>query len=365
MTEKRLIFLSPMKARSAPWLLVDGAGGVLGRGIVTPGDDTNNLPSILVVPGTDILARWIELPDCTPAQAHAAAAIMLEDSLGAPRGTTHIALGANEGGRRMVCAVDKVRMRSWLDAAAALGITPEAIVPDYLLLPQQSETALALAMGDHVAVRGDDFAFSAEADLASLLLGARAVRWMDGSEDRDRLLSEGAGALSFNLLQQDFAPKVSWSAYLGAHRRIAVLAALVLVSPLLLSIAQFLRNEVGAVMLGYRAHAVAAEALSPWTVDDPVAFLRSRAESVRANEEFLLSTAALFQAVSAVQGVELESLTYLQGGVLQTSVLHGSVTAINELSQSLAASGLVAEADAAVPGVNNRLSTRLSLRPGL
>ncbi|HRD46993.1 MAG TPA: type II secretion system protein GspL, partial [Caulobacter sp.] len=56
----------------------------------------------LVVPGADILARWLDLPDRNDVQARSAVTFLLQDEVIEAGDDLHIALGAAEpDGRRL------------------------------------------------------------------------------------------------------------------------------------------------------------------------------------------------------------------------------------------------------------------------
>jgi len=71
-------------------------------------------------------------------------------------------------GLRAVSVVDRALMHRFLDRATALGISPDIVVPDHLLLLPPDDGVLAVGLGDIVSVRGERIAFSAETELASI-----------------------------------------------------------------------------------------------------------------------------------------------------------------------------------------------------
>ena len=67
--------------------------------------------NVLVIPGADVLIRWIEVKAASEAQARAAALAQLEDHMTSAAGA-HLALGAAEAdGCRLVAVLAAVQMK--------------------------------------------------------------------------------------------------------------------------------------------------------------------------------------------------------------------------------------------------------------
>jgi hypothetical protein len=80
---------------------------------------------------------------------------------------------------------------------------------------------------------------------------------------------------------------------------------------------------------------------------DPIGELRGRVAELRANDDFVQTTAALFEAISRAQGVELEDLSYLQEGVIRATLIHDAATDVSGLRGTLEQSGITLNEDAA------------------
>jgi len=201
MTARLVIRLAPGATGPVSWLLTDDAGGESRFGRAEALDllpETARREAhrvVLIVAGTDVLCRRVELPARTEAQARAAVGYLMEDILAQPKEDVHFTLGpAAADGWRTVCAVARTRMQDWLDALSAIGLDPDCVIPDYLLLGARENEAVAIEEdGLLTAALGPQAGFAAEADLARLVLPEALDRVGAG---RVRLLSDRPGDLA-------------------------------------------------------------------------------------------------------------------------------------------------------------------------
>lgn len=240
----RLVLAPERKGDPAHFLSINAAGEVVDHGVLHFGAPAvqSGERTVFVAPGAAVLARWLDIPSRTEAQARAAAALLLEEEIGGQRDRTHIALGARgEGDERLVVAVDSDRMHEWLALAAAYGVTPDAITPDCLLLPEPSQpgAVLAVRFGGLLAIRGHRLAFSCEPELAATLLEGRDWKIFEDEWEAERLVVRGGADLAVDLLQGPFAPQRARS---RADKRWVLAAGLV----------------IGAAVLGLAAPLVTA-----------------------------------------------------------------------------------------------------------
>ena len=162
----RLILLAADARPSAQELRLDAAGHVAARrslpadaaapSAAAAADAATRPRTIVVVPGQDLRVAWLELADGTPLQVLAAARRVLEEQVAAGAETVHVAVGEGAAGApRPVAVVDRQRMRAWLDACAALGVVPDALVPDCLMLAEPAEAGIEVFDRDQAwVVRG-------------------------------------------------------------------------------------------------------------------------------------------------------------------------------------------------------------------
>jgi len=85
MSRIRLILIPPSAALPATCLTLDAQGRVLTRGLVELGGPAAEpMRTVAVVPGADVLIRWLDLPTGSSAQVAAATLHLLRDDLAAP-----------------------------------------------------------------------------------------------------------------------------------------------------------------------------------------------------------------------------------------------------------------------------------------
>ena len=362
--QTRLILLSPSSDQPSSFLIIDGAGAIAGRSTFTADTPSTGFKgrTILVVPGTEVVTRWLELEEGPQNRAAEAAAVLLKDQISAPGDDIHIALGEPEDdGLRAVSVVDRALMQDFLDRAVALGILPDIVVPDHLLLPAPDDGLLAVMLGDIVAVRGDHIAFSAEAELASMLIDARRRTSIERQSEIELLFGAASTRpLMMNLLQQDFGAGARGRSRWSGYRRFAVLAAIAALSPLAIWTAEIVRNEAVARGLEVRAEAAARGIIGDDRSSDPIAELRGRVAELSANDVFMQTTATLFEAISHVPGVELENLSYLQDGAIRAALVHSATADVSALRGALEQSGIGLDEDAAQER-DGRMTTTITL----
>jgi general secretion pathway protein L len=364
MSKTRLVFLPSSVGDPAPFLTFD-EGRVVARGALRLGDPAPTDPArtVVVAPGTEVAEHRLELPVRTVRQASAAAAVLLEDRL-ANRGTEpHVALGPTTAdGLRSVFVVEAERMRRWTDQAAALGLRPDALVPDYALLPEpEGDETIAALVGERVAFRRRDRAGSTEPDLAPVLLGDVAAP-LDG-EERDRLVGRGLDTLAADLLQGPFDPRRADGPAWKRWRLSAALAAALLLSPLLLTAAEIVRHRTAAAEMDRRADALAAE-LAPNVRpgSPPDERMRQRLSDLRRGERFVPATAALFTALEQTPGAALMSLLYGEDGAVRATVSHPNYSDVEAMRQAVAEAGFALREDATVTEAG-RVLTDVVLEP--
>lgn len=134
----------------------------------------------LMVSGESYLYRHLELPNRSKA-AKQAIPFMLEDALCQPVELLHIASGAFSAKNALpVIAVEHALFSETLEYVKEQGISPELVIPDYLMLPVVGEGALTLACdGDRVLCRSEDFSGVLDAESLStwwpLLQGYQSI----------------------------------------------------------------------------------------------------------------------------------------------------------------------------------------------
>jgi general secretion pathway protein L len=363
MSPIRLIFLP--RDPDAPILYrVVEDGRTAERGALTPGLPAPHadFPAVVVVPGEDVVCRWLALPAGRDVQAAAAAGFLLDDQLAGPRDAMHIAVGPPEAdGQRLAAVVDRVRMGAWLDLVAAVAVSPLALVPDHLLLAEpEGEGTLAVRLTDGAyAVRGRRLALTCDAELLRTVAGPdRHV--VDDPVEGERLMAAGAGAALFDLRQGAFAPLSARS-----DRRLnwlALVAALVALSIPAIPAVEAFRHHMAAERASGRSEALAGPATPGAPAADAVARLRARLDRQQAAERFSVAAAAVFAGVQRVEGMELQELLYGEDGALRINVAHPNYSDIELFRAALARSGLAVE-ESSTMTEGGRIVSDLVVRP--
>lgn len=337
----RIVILSQETEKPPLCLMVEPGGGIAWRRLHS-GDAAGEGETVLVVPGLEAAARWLHLPTRNASQARAAARLQWEDQNALPGEALHLALGPlEEDGHRLVVAVAQARMQEWLDMARQHGVTPDLVLPDYLALPESGDgEAMAARMPDgHAILRGVRLAFACESELLPALLGDRPVKSLD-SVAAARLMSESARAPAINLLQGDFAVRQAGWRDGRRLRRVAMLAALLLASPVLLSLGAGVRLDLAAQ--GLRADSLAAAAaVAPG--DDPLAALaqEARRTELAAGGGPMGLVAGLAAALEAEADLQLEGLELAADGAIMAGLRHASPEELDALTALLRRRGIM------------------------
>lgn len=364
----RLVLAPEHNGDPAHFLSINATGEVVDHGVLHHGAPATKSEerTVFVAPGAAVLARWLDIPARTETQARAAAALMLEDEIGGQRDRTHIALGVRgEGDERLVVAVDSERMREWLALAAAYGVTPDAITPDCLLLPEpsQPDAVLAVRFGGLLAVRGHRLAFSCEPELAATLLEGRNWKVFEDEWEAERLVVRGGADLAVDLLQGSFAPR---RAATRADRPWALAAGLVIGAGIL-GLAAPLVAGLRAELAARRAEATIAKltaGIDPAGKGGAQGSLRAVQQRVSALRAGLAGgygklAGSLFEVLEGAGTISVESLSLESpapgappGSVtlLRVRLRHASAQDLTDLQQQLTSRGIEA-----IPGETGRL----------
>lgn len=332
----RLLFL-PDGPDEAPEIVEPGVAGPVRRKLL-PSEQAGG-SAVLVLPGAEAVTRWLDLPAGSAAQARAAAAFKVGEVVASGAEGLHLAVGERDAeGRALVVWIDRERLRSGLESARTRGVMVTGAVPDYLLLPGDAEGRTVLAsFGERLGVRAEGLAFGVEPELASTVVGDRPYRYIPASE-LDALLLASAERPPVDLLQGQFAPRrdgpvLRW-------KRLAVLAAAVAISPLVMLLAQIGKDGLEARAIE-RRNTVAAVKLVPQSARyaDAARFAVNRLRAER-RQGFGDLAAGYLNAVRAVPGMRLDTLVHGQDGAIRSSVSYANYSDMDQLRDALKAGGL-------------------------
>ena len=336
----RLLQLSTDPSRAAVCLSVDAGGHVVARRHCDPAHPLPAEPGmrdILLVPSEALRLHWFDLPARSAAQAVAAARLTLQDYVAQPGADLHVAVGDPQTGepQRLLGVVDAALMREWLAQAAQLGLRPVAVVPDCLLLDAPTDDSVQVCERDGLLLaRGRRLALAAEPDLAQRVIGARPVLRLEDSARDARFAANALAAPALDLLQGPYARRDETQP--RRRRRLRWLAALALLSPLLLVGAQALYHGLAARSLETRADTLAAQYRPHLTGADLGPYYRQRL----APDLLAAHSAALFEALRAVPGARLDSYEFTPDTGVRAGLVHAGEQDLDLLRQQLADGGL-------------------------
>ncbi|MDQ8755663.1 type II secretion system protein GspL [Sphingosinicella sp. LHD-64] len=319
-----------------------GATGVVAHG---EADALPAGPAALAVPGTAATVHWLELPDgLAPAQAAAAARLMLADASATPLTDMHVAVGRPESRQTPVALVPAARMVEWLAEAEARGVDPVTIVPEPLLIVPP-ETGYLRRDHDGLAdFRAPAAAFTLEPDLAEAVTGDMPVVPLDPRRFADGLPAVLA-APPVDLRQGAFARRRQWKVDTGWKRRVVALAALLVILTLAVQILAILRYTFAANRL-----------------ETELATLEAPGQRRTANPGFGPVATRLFEAVRATPNLELARIEYRSDGSLNASVTMDNAATFAAFRTRAEASGLTVEGGEPT-AAGGRPTAELTVRP--
>lgn len=346
MTRTRLV-LAPRAPELAPsYLMLDAEGHLLERGALAlaDGGDSPAMRTVLVVPGADARAQWLHLPTRNDRQALAAARLALDDHLALAGQDLHLALGPLEpDGSRLVVVVATAKLKGWLEALDLHGIKPDVVLPDHLALPEPAgDAVVALRFGPSVAVRGPRLALTAEPELLEILMEGREPILWPSSEEGERLLAQGALRPAINLLQGPFDPRRDVAVTRKEMRRLLILGALVLASPILLTAAGLLRDDMAARRTEARSLQKVIGVLPAASRENPGESLEAQLSRTRLATGGGAATLAahLFSAVEGIEQAQLERLIVMPDGAVRATLTYSNFSDIEMMRRAMRRAGI-------------------------
>ena len=291
------------------------------------------------VPGTEVAIHWLDLAEgLAPAQAAAAARLMLADASADPLSDMHVAVGRPERGLTPVVLAPNALMAEWMAS------DPDIVIPSPFLMPPPEAGFLRRETEGAPDYRGPAAAFSAEPALAALMIGDAPVAEA-GEADLALGIAEAFERPAVNLRQGPFARRRQWRVDKGNVRRVALLALGLIAISLVLQISTIMRYSFAADRLETQAAGVAAS--SPAGGDR--------------RPRFAPIASILFDTVRATPNVELSRIDYRPDGSLSAIVMADSPATLAAFRRQVEASGVSVEQGAIQSGA--RPSAELVLRP--
>jgi general secretion pathway protein L len=342
MSRTRLILLPPVAGDPAPWLSLDAAGQVLARGQIGPGDPVpvGEMRTVVIVPGSEVTVRRVQVAARTEAQARAAALLSLREGLAEEAERLVLALSAGAPDAPRVAAVaTRSTVESWRDWVRTLGLEADVLLPDSLVIPEPEtdDTVTAVRFGPRVALRGNDLCASVEPELAPLLAGERRLVPVERPEAVEQMLIAAALNPPLNLIA---GPGRETAGGLARWRLPLALAAALAVSPLLLLAAEAARDAGAARSLEGESRAM-AQILFPDLPPgaDPAAEARRRAGELPPPGGAAAAAAALFGAMEGVSTADLDALVSDAGGTLRVTLTYAEPSDLERIKAGMTARG--------------------------
>jgi general secretion pathway protein L len=230
--------------------------------LATLGDRAGRRSICVLVPTSDVLLKWVELPAKAGRKALAAIPFILEEEISGDIAQQFFALGPQNGNKQAVAVVNKEKLQSWLNMIKDAGLTCDQVIPDVLALPIADKNAWSiLELGRQLLVRKDDWAgLQGERDwliqainhharqYAKLNQQALLVNDYSGTNLADvenlevsvmplelpmKVLAQGVKLTEFNLLQGEYKISNKVSGQWKKWRLAAVLAVIALFTTLI------------------------------------------------------------------------------------------------------------------------------------
>lgn len=220
--------------------------------LATLSDRAGGRPITALVPTSDVLLKWVNLPSKASRKALSAIPFILEDEISGDITQQFFALGPKRDATQAVAVVSKEKLQGWLDTIQQAGLKCDILLPDILALPAAEDGWAILQLGQHLLIRQNQWSGLqgerswllqainhyakhqpielnidnyTDLDLAQL---NHVVLHQQSLEMPMKVLAKGASQSSFNLLQGQFKPRQQNSSNLKKWRLAGVLAIVAL-----------------------------------------------------------------------------------------------------------------------------------------
>ncbi|GAA0673845.1 general secretion pathway protein L [Sphingomonas insulae] len=336
-----LLFL-PSATQGYRWRRIGDDGAVTeGEGVPALADER----VVAVAPAESATLHWADLPARSPAQAVAAARLLVAEASATPIAELHVAVGTEGEGERPIAVVGMGAMAGWLTDLAGHGIDPAAILPAALLLPRPDDGYVRGIVAGQALVRSRTTGFADEARLTDVIVGDAPVETLDRAT-LDDAIADATATPPLDLRQGPFARRRRIGIDWGLVRRLALLGAAILAVTLAIDLVRIAKYSFGADALEVRADALGRTGLARGeTVTDVDRQLDERLSGVRGpGLGFSTTVAAVYAAVRATPGTELTSLDFQSNGTLRIGVGAARESLPTDLKRTLEAAGFTVTA---------------------
>ncbi len=367
------------------WVITGADGGRIGPvstgSLADAAPIAAERPLIVIAPGSSVTLARPELPVKGGARIAQVVPYAMEESLAGEVEQFHFAVGATDAaGATLVAATRREELRGWLDALAASGLAPEAVVPDTLCIPDNPAKTVAVIDAGQLLVRAPGslpVALDAEPLTEAFALAGlegedrhvqlyvsqhdwqrsremiEALREVTGSLDL-QLLPDGALPLlaaeavrpaSLSLLQGEFARRTGWRAEWQRWRVAALLAAAALLLHIGVRGYDLVRLHAEQQRLDAAIEQAARIALpDAERIEDARAQVAQRLAGGGTGDPggLLAQLAAVGGALAGAPGPAVESLGW-RDRALELQITAPDTDALTRFAQALGARGLAAD----------------------
>jgi len=324
-----------------------------------------------VLPGEQVAMRVMPSPPRAQAKFRAAAAFLLEDDLAENLDRLHVSVSRTEDGIGLAFAVKKTLMAGWRTALADAGISPDVMVPDFVLTPLQPDRATLVfergriigafglqgfaaerPLADAIVVElaGDDVISAITAfgdpDVEKIEFKGKPFEWCGMSDEASlfHLYSTGLNSGDApNFIQGDYRKRRDWAGLIRPWRRAAILAAACFVGVFATVIADAARSERLTDKLNKQAGALHQTAFPDQASANPREHAR-RVLAARTNALGFLPLSTHF-AESLVENdkIQVDRIRFNAArGEYSINLRFSDINDLEGLKQSLADRGVIA-----------------------
>jgi general secretion pathway protein L len=367
------------------WVITGADGGRIGPvstgSLADAAPIAAERPLIVVAPGSSVTLARPELPVKGGTRIAQVVPYAMEEALAGEVEQFHFAIGATDAaGATLVAATRREELRGWLDALAASGLAPEAVVPDTLCVPDNPGKTVAVIDAGQLLVRAPGslpVALDAEPLTEAFALAGlegedrhvqlyvsqhdwqrsremiEALREVTGSLEL-QLLPDGALPLlaaeavrpaALSLLQGEFARRTGWRAEWQRWRLAALLAAAALLLHVGVRGYDLVRLQAEQQRLDAAIEQAARIALpDAERIEDARAQVAQRLGGGGAGDPggLLAQLAAVGGALAGAPGPAVESLGW-RDRALELQIIAPDTDALTRFAQALGARGLAAD----------------------
>lgn len=388
------------------WVITGADGGRIGPVSTGHLEDAAPIaaerPLIVIAPGSSVTLARPELPVRGGARIAQVVPYAMEELLAGEVEQFHFAVGATDAaGGTLVAATRREELRSWIDALAAAGLDPLAIVPDTLCVPDnpgktvvvidsglllvRAPGALPVALDAEplteafalAGLEGDDRhvqLYVSQQDWQQSREMIEALREVTGSLDL-QLLPDGALPLlaaeavrpaTLSLMQGEFARRTGWRAEWQRWRLAAMLAAAAVLLYVGVNAYDLVRLHNEEQRLDAAIEQVVGIAMpGVERIGDARAQVEQRLAGGGADDQggLLAQLAAVGGAMAGSPGPQVESLGWRERS-LELQMLAPDTDTLTRFAQALQARGLRADVASTTHGEKGvQAQVRIAMGP--